>query len=300
MLVRLVRSFFSLYSLLITTLISAQTWGLDHPRWTYDYFDFCQSGKVQWTMVGDTVIQDNICQLFRKDYEFKSCSLDITDQGTFPILDAMYEKNQVVYWYNHELEAFDTLFWFGATPGQTWSIIPPSLYPGEILYLVTDTSSMVINGSSRKVLNVQYEIIGSSFGFDDILVEGIGPTIGYMKAWDVLEAAIDGPHEGNSFVCFTNDQIGDYKIRDDANCDIILSNFSINAGRHLSLYPNPAKDQLNISEVEDGPVTIINALGVKYKGFIVNGSISLSNLPVGYYWLRILQSNFLIPFIKVE
>lgn len=294
------RTLFSIFFLLPFNLVSAQTWGLDHPRWTYDYFDFCQSGKVQWTIVGDTVLQDNTCQLFRKDYEFKSCSLDVTNRGTFPTLDVMYERNQVVYWYNHELESFDTLFWFGATPGQTWSIIPTSLYPGEILYLVTDTSSIMINGSNRKVLNVQYEIIGSSFGSDDVLVEGIGPTIGYMKAWDVLEAAIDGPHEGNSFVCFTNDAIGDYKVQDDAVCDVILSDFRQNASRRLNVYPNPAREELNLSDVEDGAVFIISSLGFKDQGVIKNGSISLRNYPSGYYWIRRPQSNFLIPFIKVD
>lgn len=291
------------YTLIVITFYSmhwasAQGFGEANAKWNFSYADFSSSGIVQWTTAGDTVISENICKIFSKTYEITDFPADSLITGSYPD-DILYEDSGVVYWHNPELEVFDTLFWFGAVPGQSWSIAAPSIHGFDVTYVVTDTATLNINGLDRKMLSVQYSS-GVADG-DDILIEGIGPTVGYMTPWDQISASVDGEHEGNSFLCFYDDNIGEYKTSEEVQCDFTLADDDFWVNEQISIYPNPATQILYINYPEVLPeIFICNSMGERFKCNAREDAIFLFGFPAGYYWLGIPERKIYLPFIKMD
>ena len=71
----------------------------------------------------------------------------------------------------------------------------------------------------------------------------------------------------------------------------------------LKLYPNPAKDELNIITKETiKSIEIISYLGQKIETEMINSKVDTHMLSEGYYVLRILTGNGIInkTFIKAK
>ncbi|MBQ9254524.1 MAG: T9SS type A sorting domain-containing protein [Bacteroidales bacterium] len=87
-------------------------------------------------------------------------------------------------------------------------------------------------------------------------------------------------------------------IRAGQTTDLGLSEQNANT---LSVYPNPAKDVLNINADNIQSVSIFNAMGQKvYNSANSDGNINISNLENGVYFLNVLSNGVVLKqrFIK--
>lgn len=65
---------------------------------------------------------------------------------------------------------------------------------------------------------------------------------------------------------------------------------TVNAAEVLSIYPNPAKDRINVQlkNTSATSYTVVNTIGqVSLSGRLVGGNISIASLPKGVYFLRL-------------
>ncbi len=203
--------------------IPQKYFGGPNAKWTFDRFTFCYNGYVEISIEKDTVINDEICQKYVKQVTEKVCSLNILKEYQLPP-DFMYEEGEVLYYYNPDLEIFDTLLWFGASIGDTWEIISPNDYIDTNYYEVTNTGTLQINDQETPFLEVR---IGSrwfpSQFYTDTLVRGIGSYRYFYKPWQIFVTAVDGDHDGYSFRCYEDDQIGFFQKDLDVPCDFIYN-----------------------------------------------------------------------------
>ena len=63
----------------------------------------------------------------------------------------------------------------------------------------------------------------------------------------------------------------------------------VNHNTHMSIYPNPAVDQLNVTLSQNADIVIYNIMGQKVmtvEGHVGANSISISNLTAGVYFIN--------------
>lgn len=195
--------------------------GGPNAKWTFERFGFSKRGYTEISVSGDTVINGKNCLIYSKINTEKNCSLNVVQINELPP-DYMYEEGEVLYFYNPDLEIFDTLLWFGASIGDTWEIFSPNDYIDTNHYEVTDTGTLLINDLERPFLEVR---VGSSWFTDefytDTLVRGLGSFQYFYKPWQIFATAVDGDHDGYSFRCYEDDQIGFFQKDPDIPCDFI-------------------------------------------------------------------------------
>lgn len=300
--------FVSILVLILTTLLGrfdGQTWGEGNPIWTYAVYDFSSSGRIQWSVKGDTTFSGHTCKMFRKDFEIKNCSLNVISSGTLESFDFMYEEDQVVYWFNSELLTFDTLFAFDSGPGFSWVISAPKSYDMDVTCKIVDTSTISLQDITRKQIVINFSANRNyDYEYSDTIIAGIGPISTYMKPWDVIEGAIDGEHEGDALLCFQDDEINLERSKD-ANCNLISSvNFPSTKHEYL-LYPNPAQDQISIILPSWSPMAVYQIFGpsgelISSKPKLDQAAIDLQDLLPGLYWmkLRVNEGVISLPFVK--
>ena len=207
----------------IYTPVEERFFGGPNARWTYDRFGFSKRGYTEISVAGDTVINGKNCQIYSKTNTEKNCSLNVIQINELPP-DFMYEEEDVLYLYNPDLEIFDTLLWFGASLIDSWEIISPEDESFDtLLYRVTDTGHLVINDIIHPFLEVEISSarFRDDFTYGDTIVPGIGTLIHFYKPWQIFATQVDGNHDGYSFRCYEDDQIGFFQKDPDIPCDFI-------------------------------------------------------------------------------
>ena len=92
-------------------------------------------------------------------------------------------------------------------------------------------------------------------------------------------------------------------VLDLANCNLGSSSFITNTPK-VKLYPNPAKDYVELENLENGnQIEIFNSVGQKVLdlSYPTNGKINISNLFPGVYFLKTKTNNTFsnFKFIKI-
>lgn len=157
----------------------AQSWCPPGASWTYTYSNsWTTEGFARFAFIGDTVIGADTCQL-----------IDAFAEGWYYPFDTAfhYDLGPVVTKADDALVSiqtsagFDTLYWFGATPGDHWGITMDDGSVGFGSITVTDTGSMVIQGVPLRFLVTD----------TDTILERLGSLHSFMLPWVgyVIDAA---------------------------------------------------------------------------------------------------------------
>lgn len=179
----------------------------------------------------------------------------------------------------HESLMYD----FSLSVGDTVYSVLDTLWFGLGPYWVDNIDSVLVGNSYRKRLN----LMGAS-SMGSSLIEGIGGTYGLVSNLGYFEA-------GSHLICYLDTAVtyitGSYSPY---GCgSVVTANTSPETEPVLSLYPNPAENYLQVSEVKPGTVfQIYNAMGQSVLTIPAEKSglrIDLSGLEDGLY---ILQSDF--------
>lgn len=222
------RLFVLTFALSLSFAAAAQNWCPPGATWTYGAGLFV-AGFQRMTYTHDTIIAGHTAHVIDRyvaiqyplpppDYGFTEPYIDYT-----PVAAITQLEGDVVYLFSGTDR--DTLYWFGALPGDHW--YPPFVNDTTCQPLiVTDTSTIVIDGVPLRTLQVS--------GYT--VIERVGST------WDLWLTCpnwlVDGPM---GLRCYSDDEIG-FSLVDD-ECELLMGVPEAQRS-HIALYPNPGADQL--------------------------------------------------------
>lgn len=276
--------FISFFILLLTLPAFSQSWCPPGATWYYGYTDPWSSSvtyiKVEYE--GPAIVNNHFVKTMRKS---------VADTGYL----YTYEDSGVIYIYNEDKVRFDTLYNFNAVPGDTWRARPlnENCDSNDVIEVI-DTFRMNINGMSLKALAVEFTNSWMPYTFEDTIIERIGRTDMFIEI-GLAYCAADGDG-GGALRCYQDNSFTLYStgIRDSCDASTVGVDELSNANVVLSLYPNPATDQLIIeTDLVLAPYSLLltdlsgRVLQKRDKIHYVKYTLDLHDLKPGIYLVSI-------------
>ncbi len=254
--------------LLILTMCSlapthAQQWCPPGAEWRYDG-DVCPlecPGYIRMQNAGDTTINGEPCSRIERIRFYQVMDSPVYTDSLTDLYT--YSDSGIAWMFDPQLNAFDTLYDFNASPGDSWQLIhlpEPALSDPPFSLTVLDTGHTIMGGNSFRWLSVQYDFgdLWSDQIFLDTLIERIGSIDWYMLPYSLPNGATDAG-EGGPLRCYNDNEIS-YQSPTVQTCDIPLEVTAHVARPKILMYPNPGTDRL----------TIRMSVGEKLQGVLVH------------------------------
>jgi hypothetical protein len=266
---------------LLPIIVGAQSWCPPGATWTHEYADVLGGyfGVQRVEYVGDTMLGGYAAQ--RLDQTHVVAPWGTTDYAPYSSfsLFTRYDDEVVFIWDN--MGTYDTLFWFGAVPGDQWRA-PGWPDDGNIVLTVVDTATVVIDG-----VPLRRSVVEPFPGLPvDTLYERIGGQFLYLNGWSWFN--MDMPWNG--LICYSDQEI-DYAMPGETDCGFTLSVQDGSLAGAVSLFPNPGADHLTLSLPPGSHVIeIFDATGrlmLRTPIFNAIAKVSTSRLAPGSYLLRV-------------
>jgi hypothetical protein len=242
------RTIFPLALLLCGSPTVAQVWCPPSAVWRYNYDNNFNIGVTRIAVVGDTVLLGQTCSVLEKTVTGYSSMTNELFVGSFGT-EITFAANDMVWLYVPETNAFDTLFNLNAVPGDTWQFADRAalLCGPESKFLVTDTGTMVLQGSPLRWLSVDIYNIATDFTIilQDTIIEQIGPIGTYLLPHDLCNAQIDGG-QGGALRCYSDTDIS-YTTDVAPVCDFTTGLRPEQRATDFAIFPNPGSDVLHVT-----------------------------------------------------
>ncbi|MEO7080976.1 MAG: hypothetical protein ABIY71_05580, partial [Flavobacteriales bacterium] len=229
------RSFvpFLLAMMMAPVALNAQVWCPPGAVWHYaanPCMGACP-GFVKMVSAGDTVVDGQPCTRLERTGSYFNLIYQIEVYDTLPELYT-YEDQGVVWMFDPQSNAFDTLYNFNALPGDQWQLLPmpgPPTCSTSSYYTVLDTGTTVVSGFSLRWLSVDVTYVlepdNDTMIFADTLVERIGSLQSYMLPYDACNGMLDWS-EGGNLRCYSDNEIN-YVSDSAQDCE-----FTVGIGEH--------------------------------------------------------------------
>lgn len=249
----------------------------------------CLVSYQRMEVTGDTIINSKECKIIKK-YSYTQLCDDMGKNTEY-----IYSEDNITYWFNEYSENFTVLYDFSAEAGDSWEV-----HVLDCFFTITvDSVGFVdINGIEHKLLYISDEYNY----FTGKIIENIGHTERMFPReiyWYCQGTTCDSDYVSH-LRCFIDDEII-YK-NDDYPCDTTYQiNVSVlyNDFTEITVYPNPAKDQLlinknsfDVHKYGDINYEVSNIQGIKVKeGHLkVNQTIRVADMSPGVY-IIVLYNN---------
>lgn len=269
---------------------SSQTWAPDGAVWHYtlSYFGSQDLNYNTMTVQGDTVINGITCSRLLRLHE--TCN-------TRPAKEYMYQNGSQVYYWDASSAAFLLLYDFGKQVGETYQITTrrfATVPPYDTITLRVDSLySIVLNGQTRQVQIVEEVSAPPPPGIplQDEVIEGIGSTW-QMFPWD--NAICDFQYD-DGLRCYQDSTIGQFNFGLTPICEaILLSTEEARPALQLSLFPNPAHEQIKWDGLDgfEFTVSIRDSHGKLVRQDLTDrNSLSIKGLANGVYFMEVQDSH---------
>ena len=204
-------------------------------------------------------------------------------------------SNGVVHVWSMELETWDTLYWFGAAPGDGWQRahdVPFVGNPSDWIE-VTDTTTVVIDGVPLRQLTVEQVCDGTYINWGGTITDRLGYyTPFYFPESCTTESGIW------ELRCYSDNEI-DFAYG--SPCDFLLS-IASSADPDIGVFPNPGTDHFSIS-LAQGPhiITLFDALGqqvVQQRSGSGQFVVDTRSLPSGIYTVQFNEGGRPLRWVK--
>lgn len=260
-----------------------ETEEIEFPRMSEWYYELeGDDGSITYQHLeytADTMINDEKVKIIVRTNQ-------IYDKGQTEVThEYLYEENNVVYWWNKDIEAFTILYDYAAKPGDEWEI---KVGMESITVHVDEVGVFEYDGATYKRLCISD--VGGVFNGD--VVVGLGHLTSFFPEKLMNRNAkyiVDGLR------CYWVEEALLYHNGND-DCDAIYSEVQeVNEvmADGFRLYPNPADGLITI-EMRDAPsgqtpeYRITNVLGQTLMTGALSTdkeSIDVSSLPAGMYFI---------------
>ncbi len=262
-------------------LANAQSWCPPGAKWTHEYADVLGGyfGVQRVEYAGDTVLGGYVAQ--RLDQTHVVAPWGTTDYASYSTVSLFtrYDTGIVFIWDN--VSTYDTLFWFGAEPGDHWRA-PGWPDDGNIVLTVVDTATVDIDGVPLRRLVVE--------PFPDLLIDTLYERIGgqflYINGWTWF--VTDMPWNG--LMCYSDLDI-DFAASGITDCGYTLSVPDEPRALDASPFPNPGTTHFAL-DLPTGAhtITVFDATGRMVMQQLTNDArpvISTEALPAGMYRITV-------------
>lgn len=269
--------------LLCSFVSPAQSWCPAGATWWYDYSTFTGgTGYVQASYVADTVVAGMDAKKIAAHVEgYDQYLQQPISYDLQPIITA-YNGDAVTIWTG---TTYDTLFWFGATPGDQWAA--GGIQQTGTIYTVTDTGSVTVDGLDLRWWAVD---LGDNWNVtSDTIYERIGGLHVFLRPAVIL--AVTDP-EIWDLRCYHDESIS-VSTGVSPECDFILGMNYLTADQPFHVYPDPCSSLVYFPRLlpRTAFVEVSDASGrlVSREPFPCCGPFNVSRLRPGAYCLRLMD-----------
>lgn len=247
-------------------------------EWYYEILNENGSVTYQYLMqAGDTLVNGEepyiiirINTLYDKDEHIEKTH------------EYIFERNNVVYWWNKTLGEFTVLYDFGAKAGDEWEI---KVGTTSLVMHVDAVEQYEYEDHVFKMLHVS----DASDLFSGTIVSGIGHLTSFFPE-RLMNSSKDYRIEG--IRCFWKDEQLLFKYGD-KDCDEVYEEYHYDIDEPTTthgflIYPNPTDGMITVSGHQSVTYRITNVKGqTVMSGTIVGTTLNLSALPAGMYFITI-------------
>ncbi len=259
----------------------AQNWCPPQAVWYHEYANGNSGvvGYVQTEYTGDTLVGGSLCKRLVSVVTGYDLLLQVPFSESLGPRFTRGSDDLVELWNG---AGFDTLYWFGASPGDGWNL--QSWGNG---LTVIDTGSFVVSGMPLSYLVVEFNGFQSG-PLQDTIVERLGFLHYY---WDAQAVYLfdTGVEE---LRCYSDVDIN--YVANATPCDFILGVGDIRILERTALFPNPSNGMLTISAAAMERIAhfeLTDAWGraVYRRSLRSTTTIDLSWLSAGVYVYQLLD-----------
>jgi hypothetical protein len=266
-------------------MCGAQSWCPPGATWVHSYADQAFGGAQGVTRIvyeGDTLVGALTAQKLRETTVTApwGSSDYVSYTNATPIITRYSDGIVFVWdWGN----AYDTLMWFSASPGQFWS--GPGMGDDPFARLtVLDTSTVVIDGVALRQLLIERSFW--EWAPPDTLRERMGFSFNYLNGWSWF--ITDQPWAG--LRCYSDDEIT-FTSANVTDCGFTLRVNEFSAGSVLDIFPNPGTIHFSLT-LPPGPhtITLFDATGrmvLEQRTSEERPVIGTEHLPAGLYRITV-------------
>ncbi len=265
-------------------LISAQSWCPPGATWTYGTDMFSLYGYARYSYVSDTLLGGQLAQRIDAEGAMSYFGQPGVDQWAQPRAAFTALIGDVVALWSGTGQAWDTLFWLGAVPGDGWlrrggpfdSCDPPDSI------VVSDTMTVVLDGLPLRRWVVQQRMNGITWG-SEVFTERLGWFMNLSPYPACM--IVDGPV---GMRCYSDQDI---EVNfTGLGCETLAGMADQAITSPLVLWPNPGSDQVTLSPVPpDSRVDVVDAMGriiIAQSGPQRSATLSTAALAPGTYLIR--------------
>ena len=238
--------------LLLTSIANAQSWCPPEAEWTYTSWGFSFQGYTSFTYVGDTVIDGTSSQKLDARLVAYDFALGQNIDNQYADYFTNLSGDLVSIWNGVE---FDTLYWFGAAPGQGWKLtLDPGIgLPDDFDILVQDSGTALVDGLPLHWLKVLHSQLGP-----DTIYERMGGLLQFMVPWEAL--FVDG--NSGPLRCYHDVAIDHVVPSWNEACDFVLGVDEPTALSNTAIFPNPGTDHFTLKAPgHHGILEVLDATG---------------------------------------
>jgi hypothetical protein len=263
----------------------AQSWCPPGATWTYGTDMFGLFGYAQYVYVSDTVLAGQLGHRIDAHGAMSVVGQTPVDEWSQPIAAITAQIGDVVSLWSNTDQAWDTLFWLGAVPGDGW-IRPDGPYgpcdPLDSLVIV-DTTTVVYDGLALRQWTVEQRADGMT-----MFIEAFTERLGWTMNFSPYPACIiwDGPvgmrcySDQDLSLSFTN-----------FGCETLAGIGEHGSSTSLPTFPNPGSTHLTLT-LPPGPhiITLFDATGrmvLEQRTAEERPVIGTEQLPAGLYRITV-------------
>lgn len=229
----------------------AQEWAPPSAEWTYEWWTLTQTGYVSMFRAEDTVITGFPSQKLEVERHIHDhpSSTDIHDH-IGPYYTSV--NGQLISIWDGT--GFDTLYWFGAGPGDHWTV--PLLGTPQTAS-VNDSGTVMMDGVLLKYLTVAY---GTGPTAWDTIFERFGSRNIFIDA-SLSLLQIDAPI--GWLRCYGDDQLA---VGATSDCYAVTGIAEAKASDPVQVWPDPFTDRLTIDGMPSGSLILFDISGRRVMG----------------------------------
>lgn len=229
----------------------------------------------------DTLFQGINCRLIKKS-KILSC------HGRRP-QEIVYESNDTVYFWDADLQQFQSFIVFGSNPGDWWEFQYKWMSGSETIRVTVDSiSTEIFNGQPLRVMHVTYQQPWSmrTITYDSQIVERFGDVrylFNYMPNIN-CDATFSG-----GLRCYADSAFGSYISPLSPGCEYNnIATQDIEWHQSVSIHPNPVQTSFEVGWAGEEPIhlKLVNAAGlavIDIKLRKKNSKVDVSQLSPGVY-----------------
>ncbi|MBS1545990.1 MAG: T9SS type A sorting domain-containing protein [Bacteroidetes bacterium] len=283
------RLLLSTFLLWCCTSVFAQTWCPPGATWWFGFDYGSVNGYRMYSYSGDTIVHGR--QAKRVDVEVHWHTVSPPSDAVFmndPIFTSM--DNGVLYQYLVNAEPlatdWDTLIWYGASPGDQWQVPQMDDYYCDRRIVVTDTGHVEVAGLNLRYVQTDFPDEYGEVQFSPLFLERIGSVYGTF----LVQCGFENQYEPDTILrCYQDVELS-YSVPNAPPCDFVAG-IGPEPGREaVALWPNPGTDMLHIGGKGKMEVRVLDAAGrAVLAGSSPNGSLGLSSagLSSGVYLVEV-------------